>query len=454
MGANHPIVRSAADAYALGMAFVLETRPDGTRRFIFAGPRCRHVNGVPAEEAMADASRIFDLMPPEHRVAFFEAEAAASETLSPFDIEVAMRRPDGEMRWHRFASLPQPQPDGAIQWNGLQIDVTDRRQMAAELVEQRRRVEVAVEATGLGLWEWDVAAGRLVWSDRNRALFGLSPTEPITLQRYFDLVHPEDTQRVMDAFAEAQDRPDGGDYSVEHRIITPGGETRWISANGRVAKGADGTTALVVGTSLDITARRAAEDRRNLLMGELAHRAKNGIAVLMAIVSQTARTADSVQHLEQQIMSRLLAMAASQDLVTASGGAPVALTDIFAKTLEPFGRARVDIEPALGSVVLRGDMAPGMGLLLHEMATNAVKYGALSIGKGRVLIGPEASADGRTAFVWREIDGPPVKDSITPGFGTRLLQQVLRPQGGEVAFAFDPAGFRARVEFPAAASDR
>ncbi len=454
LGASDPIVRSAADASALGMAFVLETRPDGSRRFIFAGPRCLHVNGVSGADAMADAARVFDLMPPEHRAAFAAAEAQAAETLSPFDIEVAMRRPDGEPRWHRFASLPRAQPDGAIIWDGLQIDVTERRRMAAELVEQRRRVEVAVEATALGLWEWEVASDRLVWSDRNRALFGLSPGEPVSMRRYFQLVHPDDVQRVRDSFAEARDKPHGGDYSVEHRIITPAGETRWIQAHGRISKDADGAPALVVGTSLDITARRATEDRRNLLMGELAHRAKNGIAVLMAIVSQTARNADSVQQLEAQIMSRLQAMAASQDLVTASGGAPVPLTDIFAKALEPFGRTRVDVSPALSAVVLRGDMAPGMGLLLHEMATNAVKYGALSASKGRVLIEPDASPGGRAAFAWREVGGPPVKAVVNPGFGTRLLQQVLRPQGGEVAFAFDPAGFNARVEFPASATDR
>ena len=127
----------------------------------------------------------------------------------------------------------------------------------------------------------------------------------------------------------------------------------------------------MVGTSLDITERKAAEERRALLMGELAHRAKNGIAVIMAIVSQTARGQTTVEGFQELIMSRLQAMANSQDLVTASGGGSVGLGDVIDKALSPFGQGRVDLDPAIADVIIRGEMAVGMGLLLHEMATNA-----------------------------------------------------------------------------------
>jgi PAS domain S-box-containing protein len=442
-------VRSTADATALGMAYVLETRADGTRRFVFAGPRCLAVNGIDAEAIMTDAQAFFDMILPEHRPAFEAAEAEAAATLQPFDIEVAMRRPDGEVRWHRLASLQRRQTDGTVFWDGLQVDVTDRREMAAALLEQRRRLEVAVETTGLGFWEWDVAAGTLRWSVRNKALFGLEPDAHVSLERYLELVHPEDVEAVQDAFRSAFNGA-GGDYAVDHRIVTPAAEVRWIQAHGRVATDETGEARLVVGTSLDITARKASEERRALLLGELAHRAKNGIAVLMAIVSQTARTAETVEAFEEQIMARLQAMAASQDLVTASGGGPVVLADVIGKALAPFGNARLDIDPSLDAITIRGDLAAGMGLLLHEMATNAVKYGALSNARGRVsVLAADASAEGRGAFTWREAGGPPVQTTNKPGFGTRLLQQVLRPQGGEVQFEFAAEGFHARAEFPA-----
>jgi PAS domain S-box-containing protein len=430
------------------MAFVIQTGPDGARRFMFAGPRCLGVNGVTAETIMTDAQVFFDMILPEHRKAFAEAEAEALSSLQPFDVEVAMRRADGEVRWHRIAALLRTQPDGSVFWDGLQIDVTDRRQMAAALVEQRHRLEVAVETTGLGFWEWDIAAGKVTWSERNKQLHGLGPDEEIDIARYMSLVHPDDVDEVRTTFLTARERPEGGDYSVEHRIVTPAGEQRWIQAHGRVATDASGEARLVVGTSLDITERKAREERRALLMGELAHRAKNGIAVLMAIVSQTARGAESVEHFEEVIMSRLQAMASSQDLVTASGGGPVSLGDVIGAALAPFGKARVDLDTAIAQVTIRGEMAVGMGLLLHEMATNAVKYGALSNNRGRVIIALETVADGRAAFGWREAEGPAVAGPVKPGFGTRLLQQVLRPQGGEVTFAFEPQGFRARAEFP------
>lgn len=447
--AGEPIVRSATDANGLGMAFQLEAAADGSRRFTFVGQRCLAVNGIAAEAAMADAMSLYKMILPEHRAAFDAAEAEALASLQPFDVEVAMRRADGTVRWHRIASLPRRQPDGTVLWDGLQIDITDRREMAAQLSEQRRRLEVAVEATGLGIWEWDVAAGRVAWSERNKALFGLEPDAEVTLQRYMELVHPEDLDGVRRAFQGARDQPEGGDYSLEHRVITPAGETRWILTNGRVAKDGDGAARLVVGTSLDITARKASEERRALLMGELAHRAKNGIAVVMAIVSQTARGQQTVEAFEELLMARLQAMANSQDLVTASGGRAVSLTDVISTAAAPFGPPRFDLDPALGAVTVRGEMAAGMGLLLHELATNAVKYGSLSSPAGRVAIMQASSAEGRAAFAWKESGGPAVVVPARQGFGTRLMNQVLRNQGGEVKFEFDPLGFRASVEFPA-----
>ena len=450
LNAEDPIVRWSADATALGMAFVFETKPDGAKRFVFAGPRCLGVNGVEAAAIMGDAQVFFDMILPEHRSAYAEAEAKALAEMKPFDVEVAMRRADGEVRWHRIAALLREQPDGGVFWDGLQIDVTDRRRMAAALSEQRRRLEVAVEATGLGFWEWDVAAGQVNWSDRNRELYGLGPDDPVSTRRYLELVHPDDVAEVRATFEAARARPTGGAYSMEHRIVTPAGEVRWVLAHGNIANDADGEARLVVGTSLDITARKEAEERRTLLMGELAHRAKNGIAILMAIVSQTARGQETVEGFLELIMARLQAMADSQDLVTEAGGRPVPLGDVLTKALTPFGLGRVDLEPEMGEVTLRGDMAIGMGLLVHEMATNAVKYGSLSANGGRIAVGLDEAPEGRAAFTWREAGGPPVSPPQKPGFGTRLLQLVLRPQGGDVSFAFDPDGFRARVEFPTA----
>jgi PAS domain S-box-containing protein len=430
------------------MAFVIQTRLDRAPSFIFAGPRCQAVNGVSGEAAMADAACLFDRILPEHREAFLSALSAGHRTREALDIEVAMRGGDDEVRWRRFAATPRAQPDGSVLWDGLQIDVTDRRLMAADLAEQRWRLEMAAEATGLGFWEWDVTAGSVRWSGRNRELFGLGPDDEITVARYLELVHPDDRDSVRQAFAAARDKPAGGDYSLEHRIVTPGGDQRWILTNGRVITGADGQAQLVVGTSLDVTERKAREERRALLVGELAHRAKNGITVMMAIVAGTARGQETVEGYRELLMARLQAMATSLDLVTTAGSGVAPLNDVIQKAIAPFGQRRFDLDPALADLTLRGDMAAGMGLLLHEMATNAAKHGALSRDRGRVEVAVETAGPGRAAFRWREVGGPKVKLSGRQGFGTRLLQQVLRPQGGEVKFEFKPEGFHASVEFP------
>jgi two-component sensor histidine kinase len=126
----------------------------------------------------------------------------------------------------------------------------------------------------------------------------------------------------------------------------------------------------------------------------------------------------------------------------------VPLVEVIAQAIAPFDASRFVIDPALEGVMAQGDMAIGMGLLLYEMATNAVKYGALSNSRGRVAIGPEPAGEDRAAFHWRETGGPEVAATRGSGFGTRLLNQVLRPLGGEVKFDFEPHGFHACVEFP------
>jgi two-component sensor histidine kinase len=182
-------------------------------------------------------------------------------------------------------------------------------------------------------------------------------------------------------------------------------------------------------------------------MSELAHRAKNGLQVMMAIVRETARSAEDVAGFENALMARLQALAEAQDLVTASGGRPVQLSDLAARALTPFGLGRFEMEPEIGELTVRGDVAGGLALLLHEMATNAVKYGALSRPEGRVSLRAEGAGPGMAALHWSEHGGPRVEPSARRGFGSKLLQGALRQQGGKVEPAFLPEGFSARMEF-------
>jgi PAS domain S-box-containing protein len=442
--------RSMADATNLGMAYQIVVPADGgERRFSFVGQRCLALNGVSAEAVMADPALLYEMILPEHRQAFAAAEAKAMAEQEPFDLEIAMRRADGEVRWHRIASLPSRLPDGSTLWDGLQIDITERREMAAELDEQRRRLQMAVETTGLGLWEWDLRADTVVWSERQKAMFGLPADAEVTIERYLGLVHPDDVDKVGLAYMAARDQSGEADFAVEHRVVTPTGEPRWILAHGRVTHD-EGGPRLVLGTSLDVTQRRTAEERRKLLMGELAHRAKNGMQVMMAMVHQAARSSATVADFEQVLTARMHAMATSQDLVTAAGGGAVQLSQLLSQVLEAFDLGRFDIDPAVDELTVTSETAIGLALLSHELGTNAVKYGALSIASGRVAIARREAADGVAVIEWRESGGPVVRPSNRRGFGTRLLEAALRDRGGKVEPSFAPEGFSAVVEFRAA----
>lgn len=322
-----------------------------------------------------------------------------------------------------------------------------QRESIRALRERLRRLESAIDVAGLGLWEWDVHTGQIVWNQRNRELFGVGDDEPLTVERYIELVRPEDREIVRQAYRSASERPSGGDFVVEFRtVFEPDGRAHWLQSRGRILKGPSGVRR-VVGSTLDITDRKAAEERRNLVLRELAHRAKNGILVMMTIVAQTARAATSVPEFEEVLSARLKSMADSQDLVTQATGRSLPLSDLLHRALTPFDPNRFDVDPALKEISIPSEMVVALALLLHELSTNAVKYGSLSVPSGRVKLGL-ATDKGRPVVQWVEAGGPPVKPIKRRGFGTRLLEISLRNNGGRVEGSFDPAGFRARIHLP------
>ncbi|MFC3067706.1 sensor histidine kinase [Phenylobacterium soli] len=442
-----PAFGQMAEALGLGMAYQILVAPDRAgRRFTYVSDNCLALNGITAEAALADPAALYGQILPEERAAFAAAEAAALDDDGRFEVEVRMRLPSGEVRWRRIASAGRRLADGSTVWDGLLTDITEAKQTALQVEEQRWRLEVAVESAGLGFWQWDPRTNALTWSERNKTLFGLPPEAPITIDIYLAMIHPDDLARCVETYRSVRDRPEGGDFVLEYRAVAPNGQLRWISTHGRVITDAQGP-ALVVGTTLDITDRHEAEERRNLVMGELAHRAKNGLQVMMAIVTETARSAETVKGFEKVLMARLEAMAQSQELVTAAGGRPVHLNDLAARALKPFGLTHFDIEPAIADLMVQGDVAAGLALLLHEMATNAVKYGALSRPGGRISLRPGRAGPGMAALHWKERGGPRVEPTNRRGFGSRLLQAALRQQGGKVEPLFEPDGFAARMEF-------
>lgn len=256
---------------------------------------------------------------------------------------------------------------------------------------------------------------------------------------------PEQHRALLDDPAQASEA--AGPFGIETELQLDSGEKRWVRMVSTPQRQADGAT-IWQGLMTDITERRAAEARHKLVLGEVAHRAKNGLAVMMGIVSQTARTVTDVQDFERQLLARLKAMAESQDLVTAAGGGAVSLAQVVDTSISAFDPARFDQDQPLANLRVSGGVAVAMGLLLHELATNAVKYGALSTPGGRVAFAWAISGPEQAELHWSEHGGPAVAAPSRKGFGSRVLEVALRDSGGGVDAEFLPAGFQARMWFP------
>ncbi|MDZ4374174.1 MAG: HWE histidine kinase domain-containing protein [Phenylobacterium sp.] len=193
------------------------------------------------------------------------------------------------------------------------------------------------------------------------------------------------------------------------------------------------------------------EAQLRTLVGELAHRNRNALFVIMAIVRQSARSAGSAAEAEQVINSRLDAMLRAQDLVVQADGGPADLQRLVELALAPFDRERFDISGPAFQV--GSEVSGGLALLFHELATNAVKYGALTTPEGRVAVAWTLEGGG-ARLCWTERGGPPLSPPSRRGFGARLFDVVLTPQGGKAERRFEPDGVVCDLSIPGPAARR
>ncbi|AWN50226.1 hybrid sensor histidine kinase/response regulator [Methylobacterium terrae] len=259
-------LRALTDHLPGGYVFQIATPREGgrtpvggaERRFLTVSQGFERMTGVPAEAVLADPAAAYDLILPEHRGRIAEAEATAIRDLSPFDVEAPMRRPDGALVHTRIISAPRL-ADGQVIWDGLHLDDTARRQAEDRLRESEARLRLATEAAEVGLWDVDVVADTLFWPARVKAMFGISPDVPVSMADYYAGLHPDDREATSAAFAAALDPVRRALYDVEYRTVgKEDGVVRWVAAKGRGLFRGEACVR-VVGTAIDITARRQAE---------------------------------------------------------------------------------------------------------------------------------------------------------------------------------------------------
>jgi PAS domain S-box-containing protein len=281
-----------------------------------------------------------------------------------------------------------------------------------------------------------------------RAYTGMGEGESGPLA-WLKMIHSDDLERFAFLTREqaAQRRPVSVEFRLRHAAS---GEHRWVRGSAVPVVEADGEVREWVGAIEDIHDRRMADEQMRTVARELEHRVKNVFALMQALVRQSARSAESVEHYREALEARLSALAQAQSLITAEPGAgAVSLPDLVRTALGPFDLDR-NAGCATGpDVSVPAQVAVPLALMLHELGTNAAKYGALSGAGGRVNLTWEV-LEGRVRMDWQERDGPPVIPPQSQGFGAKLIASALSGHGGAAELSYEPDGIRCRIELPAA----
>jgi PAS domain S-box-containing protein len=324
----------------------------------------------------------------------------------------------------------------------------------ARIREAHERMTLALDVTGLGAWDRDLVTNRIVWTDGMYRIFGRRHEEfHGTPDEVLSYVHPDDRAMFRRVFEETVQGKTSR-FGQEFRIVRPDGEVRWVLRRAQVIRSDDGRPVSMLGVALDITERRDREDRISFLLRELAHRSKNLVAVIQAIAHQTARYSDDISDLTERFSARLVSLARTQDLLTGRSRKGAVLEDLVHAQIEPFIEGEASRLSVKGPPIVLDDTATqNIGLAFHELATNASKYGALSVPQGRIAI--EWSFDGGTdgspslLLTWRERNGPTVRKPARKGFGHVVIERTLADSlQCDVKLDFAPRGLTWEVRIP------
>ncbi len=330
---------------------------------------------------------------------------------------------------------------------------TTRLQQAYQAVrESEERLRFSLHAASAGAWEWDILSDKNTWSPENHALLDVEPgADNPTYAHWEARIHPEDreaaNQQVRDVLEGRE-----AEFRAEFRVVRRDGSVRWLAGFGKVERDADGVALRMSGINIDITERKRDEEHIQLLMREVNHRSKNLLSLVQAIAHRTAST--GAQDFIQRFGERIQSLAAAQDLLIRHAWKAVPLEALVCSQLSHFadliGTRIVIAGPALW---INPAASQALGMALHELATNAVKYGALSNKSGRVDISWYVSASGaaepKLTMSWVEQGGPPVAKPLRRGFGSTVISRMVEGSvGGEVSVDYARAGLVWRLSCP------
>lgn len=326
------------------------------------------------------------------------------------------------------------------------------QQRTEELQEANARLQLVIDVAGVGTWERDFKNNVVRWSDRCFELLGYAPGEVTPSdETWLRHIHAEDRERVRLSFT--QSAAEGGPFQEIYRSLAKDGTIIWCEARAHHERDAEGAPQRAIGVIVDITQHKAAEERQRLMVQELHHRVKNSLATVQAIASLTSRASTDVKSFYAAFSSRIESLSRTHTLLVTHNWARIRITDLLAAELSSFqDREEKRVVYSGPGIHLPSDTALSLGLVFHELTTNAVKYGSLSTPGGRLDVRwtLENSEDAaRLELEWIESGGPPVAEPQRRGFGTTLLRKIFAAQAGaRLEMSYEPKGFEFRLSLP------
>lgn len=392
-----------------------------------------------------------DFVPESDRAKVLGAVAKAIERRAPLELEHRVRTAEGAIIWLHSRAVPVFGDDGEItEWFGMATDVTERRNTEQQLAHGAQMLRVASEIGRVGLWDWNVETGELIWSDEHYRMEGYEPDEIVpSFEIWAERVHPDDLSNAQVKISEAMES--GEDYINEYRVRRPDGEVVWLSARGRFLYDEKGQPVRMLGAMVDTTQRRREEEWQKLLVAELQHRVRNLIGTVRSVARLSAPSHRHVDDYVDHLIGRLQAMGRTQSTLTRSPGRSVDLAELVREELLVHAVQEDKCHVDGPEVWLSPHAAEIVTLAIHELATNSIKYGALGdTGYIRIVWATE-ERDGKpwVSLRWQETAPLRKTKQTRRGFGRKLIEErVPYELHGEGRFALHDTGVLAELEFP------
>ena len=445
---------SLQEALAAGgvVAFEWDASTDATRR----SNNAMQIFGLDPQQPVTGTSFLARLHP-DDRAHYWSMVKGLNRGKSGYSITYRFTRPDGREAWLEETSKVEFDAAGRpARIKGLALDITERNRaeeqqtaLMAELRDSEDRMRAIVNTVVDGIITIDDKGTVENLNPVAALIFGYSSGEVVG--RNIKMLMPEADRREHDNYlvsylktgqakiigfgrAVAGRRKDGSIVPIDLAINE-------MTVAGR---------RMFTGVVRDITERRRAEERQKLLVAELDHRVRNVLARVIAVIESTRRDSGSIDGFIRGLEGRIQSMAAAHGLLSQSGWQGVGLGVLVRKQLAPYATA-ANVTISGADVVLSASATQAIAMVLHELVTNAAKYGALSTPSGRVAVRWDRGPNGAPVLriEWRELDGPPVPAAVQSSYGTNLIRDLIPHElGGSVDLAFSPGGASCKIEIP------